>query len=114
MARKDRYLAYRDIIYYTAALIEIERNNPDGAKALLLRSVRASTTNTAQKSRSFLQLGDLAYDHKDYTEAKNFYDSVAVQMVPLQMQRFSPRGRLLSTKSFFIRLLSTGKTAFSV
>ena len=82
MARKDRYLAYRDIIYYTAALIEIERNNPDGAKALLLRSVRASTTNTAQKSRSFLQLGDLAYDHKDYTEAKNFYDSVAVQMVP--------------------------------
>ena len=34
MGRKDRYTNYRNIIYYTAAQIELERNNIEGAKAL--------------------------------------------------------------------------------
>ena len=81
MAKKDRYLSYRDIIYYTAAVIEIEHNNPEAAKLLLLKSVKTSTNNIAQKNRSFLALGDLTFKQKQYTEAKNFYDSVDVQTV---------------------------------
>lgn len=82
MARKDRYLQYRDIIYYTAAVIDRERNNPEGAKALLLKSVHSSINNIAQKSKSFLLLGDITFEQKKYTEAKNFYDSVDVKSIP--------------------------------
>ena len=81
MARKDRYVLYRDIIYYSAALIELEHKNPEGAKALLLKSVKYSTNNSAQKGRTFMTLGDLTFSQKNYTEAKNYYDSVDVQAV---------------------------------
>ena len=33
MAKKDKYQDYRDIIYYMAAQMELERNNTDGALA---------------------------------------------------------------------------------
>ena len=82
MTKKDRYLTYRDIIYYTAAVIEIERKNPAAAKLLLVKSVKTNANNPAQKNRSFMALGDLTFNQKQYTEAKNFYDSVEVQMVP--------------------------------
>jgi tetratricopeptide (TPR) repeat protein len=68
MARKDRYLAYRDIIYYAAAEMELERNNVPGAKALLLRA--------SVRSKAFLLLGDLSFKEKDYPEAKRYYDSI--------------------------------------
>ncbi|MEJ7737377.1 MAG: tetratricopeptide repeat protein [Chitinophagaceae bacterium] len=81
MGRKDRYALYRDIIYYTAAVIELERNNEDAAKAFLLKSARFSTTNAIQKSRSYLALGDIYFNKKQYSEAKQFYDSVQVLVI---------------------------------
>lgn len=82
MARKDRYLQYKDIIYYTAAVIDRERNNPEGAKALLLKSVHSSTNNMAQKSKSFQLLGDINFEQKKYAQAKNSYDSVDIKLIP--------------------------------
>ena len=83
MARRDRYLFYRDIIYYTAATIELERNNPETAKSLLHRSIQTSTGNPSQRSKSFLTLGDVYFDQKKYTSAKWAYDSVIAQyMLP--------------------------------
>lgn len=78
MGRKERYLRYRDVIYYTAAQIELERNNIDGAKQMLLKSTAASADNLnpAQRTRSFLLLGDLSYQQKLYPDAKRYYDSV--------------------------------------
>jgi hypothetical protein len=77
MGRRDLYTNYRDIIYYTAAQIELERNNVVGAKEMLLKSTRAtSQLNPAQRTRSFLLLGDLYYNEHDFAPAKNFYDSV--------------------------------------
>ncbi|HUQ66424.1 MAG TPA: hypothetical protein VM101_09730, partial [Flavitalea sp.] len=78
MGRRDKYLNYRDIIYYTAAQIELERKNIPGAKEMLIRSTKASSANLnpAQRTRSFLLLGDIFYNEKDYYSAKNYYDSV--------------------------------------
>lgn len=77
MGRKDRYEKYRDIIYYTAAQIELERNNIPGAKAMLLKSTKASgPDNPEQRTRSFLLLGDLEFRDKNYPLAKNYYDSI--------------------------------------
>jgi TolA-binding protein len=78
MGRRDRYEKYRDIVYYTAAQIELERNNVPGAKEMLLKSAAAATENlnASQRTRSFLLLGDISYEEKNYPDAKRFYDSV--------------------------------------
>ena len=83
MGRRDRYLFYRDIIYYTAATIELDQNNPEMAKSLLKRSIQTSSSNPVQKSKSFLALGDIYFNEKKYTPAKGAYDSVNLQyMLP--------------------------------
>lgn len=81
MGRRDRFVSYRDIVYFTAAAIELERNNEDAAKAFLLKSVQFSTNNAKQKSRSYLALGDIHFKHKQYQEAKRYYDSVQVLVI---------------------------------
>ncbi len=99
MARKDRYTNYRDIVYYSAALMELERNDKEAAKALLLKSTSASIDKSAdpnQKSRSFLLLGDLAYQEADYSDAKRFYDSVQNQEIVSNPDVFTRRKEVLT------------------
>ena len=99
MARKDRYTNYRDIIYYSAAQMELERNNKEAAKALLLKSTSAAIDLSAdpnQKSRSFLLLGDLAYQEADYSDAKRYYDSVQNQDIVSNPDLFAKRKEVLS------------------
>ena len=92
MAKKDKYVSYRDIIYYTASLIETERNKPDAAKLLLLKSIKTSTNNPPQKNRSFMALGDLTFTQKLYAEAESAYDSVEIQNVkPDYLPAFTAR-----------------------
>ena len=76
LAQKERYRDYRDIIYYNLALAEIERKNTDEAKKLLQKSISVSVKNPAQKSTSFLLLGDLNLNEGNFTDAANDYDSV--------------------------------------
>jgi tetratricopeptide (TPR) repeat protein len=80
MARRDRYTNYRDIIYFAAAQMELERNNVPGAKALLLKATQYPNPygDNANKSRAFLQLAGINFDQKNYPDAKRFYDSVTV------------------------------------
>jgi outer membrane protein assembly factor BamD (BamD/ComL family) len=78
MAKREKYIAYRDIIYYAAAQIELERKNFANAQNNLLKSVKYSENNPAQRNQSFLLLGDLNYNRKAYPDSYNFYDSVDV------------------------------------
>jgi len=81
MAKKDKYDVYRDIIYYAAAKLELSRKNYAAAQQWLLKSVSFSNDNPLQKQQSFLLLGDLNYDRKEYSQSFRFYDSVQVNMV---------------------------------
>jgi tetratricopeptide (TPR) repeat protein len=77
MAHRDRYESYRDIIYYTAAQMELERNNKPGAVSFLRLCIRYSIGSTNnQRNKAFLQLANLSFEAKDYRGAKNFYDSL--------------------------------------
>ena len=79
MAHRDRYESYRDIIYYTAAQMELERNNKAGAESFLLQSTRyTSPANSLQRNRSFLQLANISFEEKKYRAAKNYYDSLTI------------------------------------
>jgi len=76
LTRKEIYADYRDVIYYTAAQMELQRKNKPAAIQLLLNSVKYSLPNSAQKDKSFLLLGDLAFEDRKYKNAKNYYDSI--------------------------------------
>ncbi len=76
MARKDRFEAYRDIIYYTAAQMELERHNRPGAISFLRLCVRYSPPNGTQRTKAFLQLANMTFEDKNYRAAKSLYDSV--------------------------------------
>ena len=76
MAKRDKYQDYRDIIYYMAAQMELERKNIDGALTLLLKSTRYTSNNPAQRNKAFLQLAELSFEKKKYRQSYNFYDSL--------------------------------------
>lgn len=78
MAHKDRYSPYRDIIYYTAAEMELERKNRAGAIADLRLCAKYSVGSlNNQRNKAFLQLGNLSFEAKDYRNAKQYYDSLS-------------------------------------
>jgi len=79
MARRDKYYDYRDVIYYTIAQMEIERNNFEAAQANLEKSTKNNTNNPGLKNKAFLQMAELAFQQKKYKLARNFYDSVDVR-----------------------------------
>jgi outer membrane protein assembly factor BamD (BamD/ComL family) len=78
MARRDKYYDYRDVVYYMAAQMEIERNNPAAAQDYLLKAAKYNNGNLSSRSTAFLQIADLAYTQKKYMQAASFYDSVQV------------------------------------
>lgn len=78
MAKRDKYQDYRDIIYYMAAQMELERKNVDGAFALLLKSIKYTANNPLQRNKAFLQLAELSFAQRKYREAYSFYDSLRI------------------------------------
>ncbi|MBX2930884.1 MAG: hypothetical protein KF781_02925 [Chitinophagaceae bacterium] len=78
LAKRDRYTDYRDIIYYAAADLELQREGLDAAQNYLLKSIKYSVNNKQQKALSFIALANLNYQRKYFVQAHSFYDSVNV------------------------------------
>ncbi|MBX2923886.1 MAG: tetratricopeptide repeat protein [Chitinophagaceae bacterium] len=78
MAKRDKYYNYRNIIYYMAAQMEMQRDNFENAKNLLLKGVKYNPEDLNQRNRSYLYLGDLAFEKKQYQLAFSAYDSLDI------------------------------------
>jgi len=76
MAKRDKYIDYRDVIYYTIGQIEMERNNLDNAIVNLKKSTENNTGNFALKNKAFLQMAEMAFTLKKYRQARSLYDSI--------------------------------------
>ena len=84
MAHRDRYESYRDIIWFTAAQMELERNNKPGAINDLRQCVKYSAGSTNnQRNKAFLQLANLSFEDKNYRNAKRYYDSLTLTTADL-------------------------------
>ncbi|MGZ8538967.1 MAG: type IX secretion system periplasmic lipoprotein PorW/SprE, partial [Flavisolibacter sp.] len=108
MARRDKYVDYRDIIYYMAAQMELERNNPIAAQDLLLKSAKYNNGNLGSRNKSFLLIADLSYNQKKYEQAAAFYDSVQVADIedPLELSKVEERKTILSKIISFSKTIS--------
>ncbi len=84
MARRERYLDYRDVIYYMAAQMELTRNNYARAQEYFLKSAQYKNGNLSTASQSYLQLAELNYQQKNYLQAAAFYDSVQIENLPTE------------------------------
>ncbi len=76
MARRDKYVDYRDIIYFMAAQMELERGNFNGALPLLEKSTRYTSNNSQQRNKAFLQLAELCFAQRLYRQSLQYYDSL--------------------------------------
>lgn len=95
LAKKDKYILYKDVIYYAAAQVTLELNDTTQAQKLLLKSVTGSS-NAQQRTGSFMLLGDINYDIKNYVAAHNYYDSVE----DAQLSKEADKERLLQRKPY--------------
>lgn len=76
MAGRDKYVDYRDVIYFMMAQMEMERNNFDAAQAYLIKGAQYNNGNIGSKSKASLQIADLSYTQRKYIQAAAFYDSI--------------------------------------
>ena len=78
MARKDKYEAYRDIIYHSAGILSL--NKPDTAQAVAFfnKSLSKNESNISYKNKVHLVLGKIDYYNRQYKSAADHYDSLDV------------------------------------
>jgi tetratricopeptide (TPR) repeat protein len=76
MAKRDKFEAYRDIVYYSAAILTLQKPDTNTAIILFDKSVKYNENNIPFKNKAFLQLGDIAYKRKLYKLSAAMYDSL--------------------------------------
>lgn len=81
MARREKYIEFRDAIYYNMANIVLPKD-PDLALEYLRQSLKVESSNTMQRALSFKAIADIYYGQRQYRLSRNFYDSTASVMPP--------------------------------
>ncbi|NNC84315.1 MAG: tetratricopeptide repeat protein [Flavobacteriales bacterium] len=75
LLRDEKYVEFRDQVYYALAEVEFaERNLTEGIENLI-KSTKASVNNNRQKGKSFLRLAEIYFEERNYEVASAFYDS---------------------------------------
>ncbi len=81
LLRDEKNVEYRDQIYFAMANIAFQEGRIDEALRLYTQSAALSKTNPFQKAMSYLAMGEIYYDKRDYLKAQPYYDS-AVTVLP--------------------------------
>jgi tetratricopeptide (TPR) repeat protein len=76
MAKRDKFESYRDIIYYSAGELALQKPDTAAAEFLFKKSLSYNDINTAYKNRALLQLGDIFFNKREYKKASGYYDSL--------------------------------------
>ncbi|MDQ6761810.1 MAG: tetratricopeptide repeat protein [Bacteroidota bacterium] len=76
MSKKDKYDLYRDIIFFSAADLAMEKPDTAAAVYYFKKSIFYNELNVPYKNRAFLNLAEINYRNKNYKAAFAFYDSL--------------------------------------
>ncbi|MFT3908472.1 MAG: tetratricopeptide repeat protein [Ferruginibacter sp.] len=78
MAKKDKFEAYRDIIYYSTGQLSMQKPDTTNSIVYYKKSVHYNETHPLFKNKAYLQLANLAYNDRKYALAQAYYDSLTI------------------------------------
>lgn len=76
MAKRDKYETFKDIVYYSAAELALEKPDTAAAEFYLKKSLSYNETNVSFKNKAFLTLAEINFRRKNYPLAFAYYDSL--------------------------------------
>lgn len=77
MARKDKFDNYREILYYAAGDLAMQKPDTTAAIGYFNKSIHYNEkNNVTYKNSAFLQLADIAFNRRQYKAAQAYYDSL--------------------------------------
>lgn len=94
MGKRDKYEAYRDIVYYAAGDLSLQKPDTNAAIIYFNKSIKYNDGNINNRNKTFLKLGDIAYNRKQYRLAAAMYDSLqngSDSLLNLQIAAIQPR-----------------------
>jgi len=76
LTKKDRFDLYKDVLFYAAGELAMEKPDTNQAITFYTKSYQFNEYDISYKNKAFLKLADIAYERKEYRNAFNFYDSL--------------------------------------
>ncbi|MBA2562928.1 MAG: tetratricopeptide repeat protein, partial [Chitinophagaceae bacterium] len=76
MSKKDKFEIYRDIIYFSAGELALEKPDTAAAEFFFKKSIEFNLDNIPFKNKAFLKLADINFIRKNYKAAFANYDSL--------------------------------------
>lgn len=98
LSKKDKFEAYRDVLFFSAGELAMQKPDTNQAVELYNKSIKYNENNIPYKNKAYLQLGEIAYSRKKYVEAFNMYDSLQSGDTTLkdQLEKIQARRNALS------------------
>jgi len=81
LLRDKKNKEYKDQIYYAFGQIALNEKKENEAIDYFKKSAVSSVDNMVQKTESYLAIAHLSFNHNNYLQAQQYYDS-AVQIIP--------------------------------
>jgi outer membrane protein assembly factor BamD (BamD/ComL family) len=98
MGRRDKFEAYRDIVYYSAGELSLQKPDTNAAIGFFNKSLKYNEGNINYRNRAYLELGDIAYSRKQYRLAAAMYDSLVAgsdSLLDIRIARIQERKEAL-------------------
>ena len=78
LAKKGKFENYRDIVFYSAGELALQKPDTALANTYFKKSLAVNINNASFKNKAFLQLANLQFTNKHYKYAAMYYDSIDV------------------------------------
>ena len=78
MVKKDKFERYRDIIYYAAGDLSLQKPDTTAGVFYYNKSLQFNEPTSGFKNKAFLKLADIAFDLKQFKLSNALYDSVVL------------------------------------
>ncbi len=88
LLRDDKNIEYQDQIYFAMANIAFQEGRIDDALNFYTQSAALSKSNPFQKAMSYLAIGEIYYDKRNYLQSQPYYDS-AITVLPDTYRNYS-------------------------
>lgn len=76
LSKKDKFEMYRNVLFFSAGQLAMEKPDTNMAVGLYKKSLLFNENNIIYKNKALLQLAEIAYNRKEYKDAASRYDSL--------------------------------------